>query len=105
MFGATEARAHHNGFIVVLLIVVVDIAHRFNARIFFHHIRVHRLACLIPVINTPYKRRNQKNACFRTGPRLGKRKQQRQVAVNTFFFQLFGRANSFPGRSQFDQNA
>ena len=60
---------------------------------------------LIPVINTPDKRRNQKNACFRTGPCLCKRKQQRQVAVNTFFFQLFCRANSFPGRSQFDQNA
>ena len=88
----------------MLFEVVIDIAHRFHPRIFLHHVRIQRLTRLIPVINTPDERGDQIDPGFGAGPGLGEGKQQRQVAVDAFFFQRLGGADPLPGGCQFDQD-
>jgi len=46
-----------------------------------------------------------KHACVSASLCLSEGKQQRQVALDAFLFQLFGSADTFPGRGQLDQDA
>lgn len=55
---------------------------------------------LVPVVDTANERREQVYAGFFSGADLGEGEQQSQVGVNTFFFQLFGGVDAFPGGRQ-----
>ena len=101
----TEACAHHDGFIAVLLVILVDFADGNYARIFCRCVLFLVGVGFVPVEDTANERRNQEDARFGASASLSEGEQQRQVTVNAFFFQLFSGANALPGGGQFDQNA
>ncbi len=100
----TEARTHHYGFVAIGLVVVVDARYRHNAWVFSAGVVV-AVSLLVPVVDTAHERRNQEHTGFGAGHGLSKRKQQRQVGLNAFFFQLLRCADAFPGGGDLDQHA
>ncbi len=88
----------------MLFVILVNRFDRLHARVIFGGIRLTGFG-FVPVEDAADKRRNQIGTRFRTGTGLRKRKQQRQVAVNAFFLQLFRRTNAFPGGGNLDQHA
>ncbi len=104
-----EARAHHLGGDAVLLVEVVDGAHRLHTRVVGtgHGGLVPGGAgvLLVPVVDAAHKGRNQLHLGLAAGHGLGKRKQQGQVAVDAFALQLSRGLNTFPGRGHLDQHA
>ena len=59
---------------------------------------------LVPVENAANERRDEFNTAFCAGDRLSERKQEREVAVDALFLELFGGFDAFPGGSDFDQD-
>ena len=88
----------------MLFVVFVDFSHRNHAWIFSRCVLFLIGVGFVPVQNTAHERRNQVYASFCTCTRLREREQQGQVTVDTLFFQLLCRADTLPGRSQFDQD-
>src|SRR5690606_31884501 len=100
-----EARAHYHGFIVVLLVVIVDLTDRGHARIFFSGVFFFVGVSLVPVKDATHKWRNQEYPGIGTGSSLVKTEKKGKVTVDTFFFENFSGTNTFPRGSKFDQNA
>src|SRR5690606_38239106 len=100
----TEAGAHNNGLITVLIVVFVDFSHGNRAWVFRRGVLFFVGIGFVPVQNTTHNRRYQVYARFRACARLREGEQQRQVTVDTVFFQLFSSADTLPGRCQFDQD-
>ena len=102
--GVAETRPHHLGFVAVGLEVVEDLAHGKHAGIFWAWITRSAGTFLEPVQNSPHEGGNQGDPCFRTGHRLGKAKEQGEVAMDALALQFFSGLDAFPGGSDFDQH-
>ncbi len=81
----TEACAHHDGFIAVLLVILVDFADGNYARIFCRCVLFLVGVGFVPVEDTANERRNQEDARFGASASLSEGEQQRQVTVNASF--------------------
>ena len=71
--------------------------------IFWAGIAIAAAALFVPIEDPPHKGRDQGDAGLRAGDGLGEAKQKGEVAVDTFPFQLFSCANTFPGGGHLDQ--
>lgn len=101
----SEAGSHDNGLVVVLLVVVVDGANALDTRVLFRSVV---LLCLrlVPIKNTADKGRNEESASLGSGNGLGKRKHERQVAVDAVLaLQNVRRLDTLPSRGNLDENA
>ena len=99
-----EARAHHFGLVTELLVVSVNLLDRLHAGIFRAGV-IAFVSRFIPIVNAAHERRDQLNFRLRTTHRLRERKEQRQIAFDSFLLQLLRRSDPFPGRGDFDQHA
>src|ERR1051325_6205043 len=60
---------------------------------------------LVPVVDAPHERRDQRHAGLRARHRLGEGEEQRHVAMNLFFLELFCCPDPFPRARELDQHA
>ncbi|ENN87512.1 hypothetical protein RHSP_43945 [Rhizobium freirei PRF 81] len=102
--GVAERGAHDDRLDVVGLVVVVDVAHRDDARIFLSRvILAGRL--LVPVEDAADEGRDQECLGVSAGNSLRLAEQQRQIAVDAFLLQHFGGTDAFPGGGELDEDA
>jgi hypothetical protein len=59
----------------------------------------------VPVHDATHKWRNESGTRFGTSNRLGDRKDERQIASNTFLFQDFSGLDTLPSGGNLDENA
>ena len=88
-----EARAHDLGAIVKLLEVIIDLNHRVHAGIVGGRDALDAAILEIPVVDPADEWRDEGDAGLGTRHGLGKAKEQRQVAVDPFFFEPLGRGS------------
>ena len=100
-----EAGAHHFGRMAEFLVVGIDLRHRQHARVFLRRVGSATGVLLVPVKNATNEGRDQRHAGLGAGHRLMQPEKQRQVAMDTFFFQHRRGLNTFPGRGDLDQDA
>ena len=99
-----ETRAHHDGLVAVFLVIAVNAAHRFHARIIIWRVAGYAFFRLVPIENPPDKRGNQIDARLRARHRLREAEQQRHVAANPLLSQRVCGLNPFPRGRDFNQN-
>ena len=89
--------------------MLVDAAHRPHARVVrAGHRRLVPAGAgrlLVPVVDAAHEGRDQLHPGLAAGHGLGKREQQRQVAVDAAPLQSLGSADAFPGAGDLDQHA
>ena len=98
-----ETGAHDLGFVVELLVVVVNAGNGLHAGI------VGALVVLagvffVPVEDAADEGRDEGYSGFGAGDGLVHAEEQGKIAVNAFFFKHFGGANAGPGGSDLDEN-
>ena len=103
LFNVAEAGPHHLRFVVVGLEVVEDLGYGDHTGIFWTWIAVTAAALFVPIEDPPHEWRDKGDAGLRAGDGLGKPEEECEVAVDTFPFQLFSCADTFPGGGHLDQ--
>ena len=100
----SEAGAHDNRLVPMLLVVVENGLHALDTGVLFRReFLLHR--CLVPVHDTADKRRDEESAGFGGSDGLRKGEHEGQVAIDAMLrLEGVGRFDAFPGRGQFDKN-
>jgi hypothetical protein len=100
-----EARAHHLRGVAEFLVVAVDARHGGDAGVLRDRDVLELARRLVPVVDAPDERRDQRRAGVGAGHGLGEGEQQRHVAVDALALELLGGADPFPGARQLHQHA
>jgi hypothetical protein len=88
-----------------LLVVVEDLADRLNTRVILVLVSRSGLVLLVPVQNTADEGRDEGYICLSASNSLAKAEQESEVTVDLVVtFEFTGSLDTFPGRSDFDEN-
>lgn len=100
-----EASTHDNRLVAEFLVVIENLLHALDARIFLWAI-VFLICGFVPIKDTANKGRDEESSGFSTGNGLRERKHEGQIAVDTVFgLQDVGCLDSLPGGCKLDEDA
>ena len=101
-----ERSTHYNGPVPVLLVVVVDLAHRLNTGVILVLVSRSGFVLLVPVQDTTDEGRDKGDTSLSTSNGLAETKQESEVAVDLIIaLEFTGSLNTLPGGSNFDEDA
>ena len=102
--GVAEAGAHHLCVVAEFFVVVENPIHRLHAGILGALVFFSGLG-LVVVVNAADEGRDEAHACLGASNRLGHRKKEREVAVDSFFLADGCGLRAFPGRGDLNEDA
>eukprot|EP00754_Rhynchopus_humris_P018783 Rhum_TRINITY_DN14614_c20_g1::Rhum_TRINITY_DN14614_c20_g1_i1::g.104443::m.104443 len=105
LVGVAEGRAHDDGLVAELLVVVVDLRHALDTRVVQAREVLRRLRRLVPVEDASHERRDQRHARLRARHRLREGEEQRQVAVDALGLELPAGLDALPRGRELDEHA
>lgn len=96
---------HNYCLISIFLVIIKDVSYTNYTRVFFFWKILSWVLCYIIVKDSSNKWRYQINSSFSTCYSLCKWEDKSEIAIDFFFFKSFSSLNSFPCRSNFDQDS